>query len=70
MVEAENLSPTPQELRETLEIYAEPWGLSPAEVEQAARESKQAASELGRLALYLYAVDYAVSRATMHFEGA
>ncbi len=70
MIEAEKLSPTPAELKETLDIYGEPWGLKPADVEKAATESKQAATELGRLALYLYAVDYAVSKAKLHFEGA
>jgi len=70
MIEAEKLAPTPTELKETLEIYGEPWGLKPADVEKAATESKQSATELGRLALYLYAVDYVVSKAKLHFEGA
>lgn len=70
MIDAEKLAPTPAELREMLELYGEPWGLSPADVEAAARESKQSAGELGRLALYLFAVDYAVSKAKLHFEGA
>jgi trigger factor len=70
MIEAEKLAPTPAELKETLEIYGEPWGLKPADVEKAATESKQSATELGRLALYLYAVDYVVSKAKLHFEGA
>ncbi|MBL8923056.1 MAG: peptidylprolyl isomerase [Myxococcaceae bacterium] len=70
MIDAEKLAPTPEELKETLEIYGEPWGLTPADIEKAAKESKKSATGLGQLALYLYAVDYAVTKAKLHFEGA
>lgn len=70
MAEAEKLAPTPEELKGVLELYSSAWGLSAADVEKGIKESKQLAGELGRLAFYLYSVDYAVSKARLVFEGA